>query len=192
MRPLCEVKQILQNLGSGETLLAKVPAPLARAGHLLIRTEAPVVSLGTEKTLVDFGQANLLEKARQQAEKAKHVLQMHRTDGLFTTVGGVRAKFLENTREQIAGMRSLSQMLSVYTSSSCVFLIRADGWALDTLFIRLLFGIPLNDTTSAFKAYRRTLIQGCEPLISPHFNLTVGIPLKAIVRGCSWTDVPIS
>lgn len=60
------------------------------------------------------------------------------------------------------------------------------------LFIRLLFGIPLNDTTNAFKAYRRTVIQGCEPLISPHFNLTVEIPLKAIVRGYSWAVVPIT
>jgi predicted dehydrogenase/threonine dehydrogenase-like Zn-dependent dehydrogenase len=86
------VKQILQNLGSGETLLAEVPAPLARAGHLLIRTEASLVSLGTEKMLVAFGQANLLEKARQQPEKVKQVLQKIRTDGLLATVGAVRAK----------------------------------------------------------------------------------------------------
>ena len=59
-------------------------------------------------------------------------------------------------------------------------------------FIRLLFHIPLNDTTNAFKAYRRTVIQGCEPLIAPHFNLTVELPLKAIVRGYSWTVTPIT
>lgn len=63
---------------------------------------------------------------------------------------------------------------------------------LANFFIRLLFGIPLNDTTNAFKAYRRTVIQGCEPLIAPHFNLTVELPLKAIVRGYSWTVVPIT
>jgi dolichol-phosphate mannosyltransferase len=63
---------------------------------------------------------------------------------------------------------------------------------LANLFIRLLFRISLNDTTNAFKAYRRTVIQGCEPLIAPHFNLTVEIPLKAIVRGYSWTVVPIT
>ena len=60
------------------------------------------------------------------------------------------------------------------------------------LFIRVLFAVPLNDTTNAFKAYRRNVIQGCEPLIAPHFNLTVEIPLKAIVRGYSWTVVPIT
>jgi dolichol-phosphate mannosyltransferase len=59
-------------------------------------------------------------------------------------------------------------------------------------FIRLMFHIPLNDTTNAFKAYRRETIDGCRPLIAPHFNLTVELPLKAIVRGYSWTTMPIT
>lgn len=60
------------------------------------------------------------------------------------------------------------------------------------LAIRFLFGITLNDTTNAFKAYRRTVIQGCQPLIAPHFNLTVELPLKAIVRGYRWTVIPVT
>lgn len=63
---------------------------------------------------------------------------------------------------------------------------------LTNLFIRLLFGISLNDTTNAFKAYRRTVIEGCKPILSPHFNLTVEIPLKTIVRGYRWTVIPIT
>ena len=63
---------------------------------------------------------------------------------------------------------------------------------LANLFIRLLYGIKLNDTTNAFKAYRREVIDGCRPLIAPHFNLTVELPLKAIVRGYSWTVVPVT
>ncbi len=59
-------------------------------------------------------------------------------------------------------------------------------------FLRVLFGISLNDTTNAFKAYRREVIEGCRPLIAPHFNLTVELPLKAIVRGFSWTVIPIT
>jgi dolichol-phosphate mannosyltransferase len=59
-------------------------------------------------------------------------------------------------------------------------------------FIRVVFRVPLNDTTNAFKAYRRTVIDGCQPLISPHFNLTVELPLKAIVRGYTWTTMPIT
>ena len=60
------------------------------------------------------------------------------------------------------------------------------------LFIRLLFRIKLNDTTNAFKGYRREVIEGCRPFLAPHFNLTVEIPLKAIVRGFSWTVIPIT
>ena len=59
-------------------------------------------------------------------------------------------------------------------------------------FIRVLFAIRLNDTTNAFKAYRKTVIEGCRPLLSPHFNLTVELPLKAIVRGYRWTGMPIT
>jgi dolichol-phosphate mannosyltransferase len=59
-------------------------------------------------------------------------------------------------------------------------------------FIRWLFAIQLNDTTNAFKAYRRTVIEGIQPLISPHFNLTVELPLKAIVRHYSWTTIPVT
>jgi len=60
------------------------------------------------------------------------------------------------------------------------------------LFLRLLFGVPLNDFTNAFKAYRLTVIKGCHPFLSPHFNFTVELPLKSIVRGYSWTVMPIT
>jgi dolichol-phosphate mannosyltransferase len=59
-------------------------------------------------------------------------------------------------------------------------------------FIKVLFRITLNDTTNAFKAYRKEVIDGCRPLIAPHFNFTIEMPLKAIVRGYSWTTIPIT
>ena len=59
-------------------------------------------------------------------------------------------------------------------------------------FIKILFHINLNDTTNAFKAYRKEVIDGCQPLIAPHFNATIELPLKAIVRGYSWTVIPIT
>lgn len=68
-----------------------------------------------------------------------------------------------------------------------LFVNRRVNW-----FIRMLFRIKLNDTTNAFKAYRRTVIDGCRPFLSPHFNLTVEIPLKAIIRHYSWTTMPIT
>ena len=58
--------------------------------------------------------------------------------------------------------------------------------------IRIAFNIKSNDVTNAFKMYRRDVIEGCKPLISPHFNLTVEIPLKAIIRGYSYKVLPIS
>jgi dolichol-phosphate mannosyltransferase len=63
---------------------------------------------------------------------------------------------------------------------------------LANLFIRMLFRVSLNDTTNAFKAYRRTVIEGCKPLLSAHFNLTVELPLKTMIRGYSWTAIPIT
>lgn len=59
-------------------------------------------------------------------------------------------------------------------------------------FLQVLFNLKFNDVTNAFKAYRREVIEGCRPFLSPHFNLTVEIPLKAIVRGYSWTKIPIT
>ena len=63
-------------------------------------------------------------------------------------------------------------------------------WA--NLFLRVLFRVKLNDVTNAFKAYRREVIDGCRPFLSPHFNLTIELPLKAIVRGFTWTVIPIT
>ncbi len=58
-------------------------------------------------------------------------------------------------------------------------------------FVRVLFGLRYNDVTNAFKAYRANVIRGCEPLLAAHFNLTVELPLKAIVRGYSYSTLPI-
>ena len=60
------------------------------------------------------------------------------------------------------------------------------------VFLRVMFRVPLNDFTNAFKAYRSRVIDGCRPLLSPHFNLTIELPLKSIVRGYSWTVMPIT
>ena len=59
-------------------------------------------------------------------------------------------------------------------------------------FIRFLFRHGLNDTTNAFKAYRATTIEGIRPILSPHFNITVELPLKAIVRGYTFAVIPIT
>lgn len=86
------MKQILQNLKDGRTELAQVPIPQVGPGCLLIRTSRSLVSAGTERMLVDFGKANLIQKARQQPEKVKMVLDKVKTDGLLPTLKAVRNK----------------------------------------------------------------------------------------------------
>ncbi|MCX5807661.1 MAG: bi-domain-containing oxidoreductase [Proteobacteria bacterium] len=86
------MKQILQNLNNGQTILEDVPCPSVKPGHLLIRTSVSLVSTGTEKMLVDFGKANLIDKARQQPDKVKMVLDKVKTDGLMPTFEAVRGK----------------------------------------------------------------------------------------------------
>jgi predicted dehydrogenase/threonine dehydrogenase-like Zn-dependent dehydrogenase len=80
------MKQIIQDLKSGETILEEVPAPLVKSGAILIKTHRSLVSLGTERMLVEFGKANLISKARQQPDKVKMVLEKIKTDGLMPTL----------------------------------------------------------------------------------------------------------
>lgn len=86
------MKQILQSLENGQTEVAEVPAPLVRSGHVLIQTRASIVSVGTERMLVEFGKANLLQKARSQPERVRQVIDKVRTDGLGPTLTAVRSK----------------------------------------------------------------------------------------------------
>ncbi len=78
------MKQILQNLQNGTTAVVEAPSPQAGAGQLLIQTKRSLISAGTERMLVDFGKAGLIDKARQQPEKVKQVLDKVRTDGWGT------------------------------------------------------------------------------------------------------------
>ena len=80
------MKQIFQSLNSGKTHLEEIPAPLVREGYVLIQTVNSLVSLGTERMLVEFSEASLIEKARQQPDKVKIVLDKIKTDGLIPTM----------------------------------------------------------------------------------------------------------
>ena len=86
------MKQVLQNLKNGSTEVAEVPAPRAGRGQLLIRTTRTLVSAGTERMMVDFGKAGLIDKARQQPDKVRMVLDKISTDGLMPTIAAVRNK----------------------------------------------------------------------------------------------------
>lgn len=89
------MKQIVQDLKNGNTILEEVPAPLVRKGYVLIKTHRSLVSLGTERMLVEFGKSNLIAKARQQPEKVKQVLDKIKTEGLLPTLEAVFNKLDE-------------------------------------------------------------------------------------------------
>ena len=86
------MKQILQNLKTGATEVADVPCPRAGAGQVLVRSRVSLVSAGTERMLVEFGKASLIDKARQQPDKVRMVLDKISTDGLLPTIEAVRNK----------------------------------------------------------------------------------------------------
>ncbi len=86
------MKQVLQDLKKGGTQAIDVPAPAVRDGHVLVRTVVTLISAGTERMLVEFGRSNMLDKARQQPDKVRMVIDKVRTDGLMPTVQAVQSK----------------------------------------------------------------------------------------------------
>lgn len=86
------MRQILQSLNNGDTSVVEVPTPKNLAGNLLIQSSISLVSAGTERMLIDFGNANYLAKARQQPDKVKQVLAKINTDGITATVDSVKSK----------------------------------------------------------------------------------------------------
>ena len=85
------MKQVLQDLRSGETLVWDIPVPQVKPGHVLVHTHRSLISSGTERMLVDFGRAGFIEKARQQPDKVRQVVDKVRTDGLAPTVHSVKS-----------------------------------------------------------------------------------------------------
>lgn len=86
------MKQVLQNMSNGTTMILEAPAPGSGDNYLLINSNVSLISAGTERMLVDFGKANFIDKAKQQPEKVKMVLDKVKTDGLVTTYEAVKAK----------------------------------------------------------------------------------------------------
>lgn len=89
------MKQILQDMAKGGTTIAVAPAPQVSHEHVIINSTVSLISAGTERMLVGFGKASYLDKARQQPEKVKMVLEKIQTDGLMTTVEAVQSKLAQ-------------------------------------------------------------------------------------------------
>lgn len=85
----------MQNLGDGKTFIVEAPSPFVSENHILTNTRSSLISVGTEKMLVGFGKASYLQKARQQPEKVKAVLEKVSTDGIGATLDAVKSKLAE-------------------------------------------------------------------------------------------------
>jgi len=86
------MRQILQDLKKGATSVVEIPTPAVRPGHVLIRSSVSLISAGTERMLVEFGRSNMIDKARQQPDKVRMVLDKVKTDGLMPTIQAVQSK----------------------------------------------------------------------------------------------------
>ncbi|WP_291422259.1 bi-domain-containing oxidoreductase [Devosia sp.] len=89
------MRQIMQDMGSGATYVADAPTPIANSGGILVETTTSLISAGTERMLVDFGRASLLQKARKQPERVKQMIEKARTDGVLNTIDAVRSKLAQ-------------------------------------------------------------------------------------------------
>ena len=84
------MKQIFQSLKDGKTSIQNVPCPVCKNGHVLIASQLSLVSPGTERTLINFGKSNIIQKAKSQPDKVRAVIEKTKTDGLSATVEAVR------------------------------------------------------------------------------------------------------
>ena len=90
------MKQILQNLKTGQIDVADIPAPGCKPGYVVVASAVSLLSSGTERMLLDFGKSSLLSKARQQPDRVMQVFDKARVDGLAPTVNAVLAKLNES------------------------------------------------------------------------------------------------
>ena len=192
------MKQILQNLGSGDTSIVEAPAPQLLAGTVLIASNVSLVSAGTERMLVEFGRASLLNKARQQPQRVAMVLNKVKTDGLLTTIEAVRSKLSEpitlgycnvgRVLEVGAGLEGLAIGDRVVSNGPHAEIVRVAG----TLCAR----IPNNvdDESAAFTVVAAIGLQGirlAEPSLGEVFAVTgvglIGLLTVQLLRahGCS-------
>ena len=86
------MKQVIQNVGSGELQVQEIPAPAVAPQSVLIANQSSLVSAGTEKMIVDLSKKSLLGKARERPDQVKRVLEKIRNEGLFSTIDQVRKK----------------------------------------------------------------------------------------------------
>lgn len=181
------MKQILQNLNSGETILENVPCPRNPSGNLLIKTSTSLVSAGTERMLVDFGKANVIDKARQQPDKVRMVLDKIKTDGLVPTVEAVRNKLDQPLPLGYCNVGTIMEMGSNVDEFSLGDRIASNGKHAEVVSVprNLCAKIPDNvtDEEASFTVIGAIALQGirlAQPTLGEAFVVT-GLGLIGLV-----------
>ncbi len=172
------MKQVLQNLRDGTTEVAEVPAPGMRPGHLLVRTRRTLVSAGTERMLVDFGKANLIDKARQQPDKVRMVLDKVKADGLIPTIEAVRNKLDQPLPLGYSNVGTVIEVGSDVTGFAPGDRLASNGYHAEVVSVpqNLSAKVPegVSDEAAAFTVVGAIALQGIR-LAQPSLGETVAV-----------------
>ncbi len=172
------MKQVLQSLRTGAIEVAEVPAPAVRSGGLLVRTQVSLISSGTERMLVEFGRAGWVEKARQQPEKVRQVLDKIRTDGLWATLEAVRSRLDEPLPLGYCNVGLVAGVGEGVTGFSVGDRVVSNGWHAEVVAVpaTLCAKVPeaVADEAAAFTVLSAIALQGVR-LIQPTLGERVGV-----------------
>jgi threonine dehydrogenase-like Zn-dependent dehydrogenase len=170
------MKQIIQDLKSGKTLLEEIPIPHIKSGSVLIHTSRSLVSLGTERMLVEFGRANLIDKARQQPDKVKQVLDKIKTDGLQPTLEAVFNKLGQPLPLGYCNVGKVVEVGNGVTEFSVGDRVASNGNHAEYVCVpkNLVAKIPdgVSDDEAAFTVIGSIGLEGIR-LVNPQFGETV-------------------
>jgi predicted dehydrogenase/threonine dehydrogenase-like Zn-dependent dehydrogenase len=170
------MKQILQSFKTGKTELTELPAPTVKKGQVLIQTTRSLVSLGTERMLVEFGKANLLSKARQQPDKVKMVMDKVKAEGLMPTLETVFNKLEQPLPLGYCNVGKVIEVGEDVTDFKIGDRVASNGQHAEFVSIpqNLVAHIPDNvsDEEAAFTVIGSIGLQGIR-LVNPSFGETV-------------------
>lgn len=172
------MKQVLQHLRNGQIEVAEVPCPLVRPGHLLIQTTHSLISPGTERTLVEFGQAGLIGKARAQPEKVRQVLDKMRTDGLLPTLETVFCRLDEPLPLGYCNVGRIIEMGRGVTGFRVGQRVAGNGPHAEMVLVPATLAAPIpdgvDDETAAFTVLGAIGLHGVR-LAAPTFGETFAV-----------------
>lgn len=172
------MKQLIQNLRTGETSLEEIPIPQVKKGFVLIKTHRSLVSLGTEKMLVEFGKANFIEKARQQPEKVKQIFDKIKADGLRPTAEAIFRKLSEPLPLGYCNVGKIIAVGDDVNEFKIGDRVASNGHHAEVVCVakNLVAQIPdsVSDDEASFTVVGAVALQGIR-LVNPTFGETVAV-----------------